>query len=201
MRSESELYSRYSTYIKTFTKIPIVKTYGHTVFTMIMMIIFIIFAIKPTVETILVLQKKLADSNQILEQLKDKATDLSKAKENYNALDQDVLSKIGSAIPDKPDLKSITLTLEGFSKKYDASVSALQIQPQVFEVAQIDSLGTVSEIEFNFNLTGEYGNLISILQEIKQSSRLISIDKLSLSQITEGSGLTMSISGKAYYLK
>lgn len=201
MKSESEIYSRYFTYVKTFTKIPIIRTYGHTIFTLIMLAVFIIFAIKPTVGTILILQKKLADSNKILEKLTQKANNLTLAKENYNNLDQSILYKISLAVPDKPDLKSFTQALESVSQKYDASISALQIQPQIFEAGKKDFLGTVSEIEFTFNITGAYKNLISILQDLKQSSRLISVDKLSLSQLTEGSGLTMSIVGKAYYLK
>lgn len=201
MRSESQLYSRYATYVKTLTKIPIVRTYGSTIFTLVMTTIFILFAIKPTVETILVLQKKLTDSNRVLEQLIQKGSDLSLARKNYESLSQDNLSKISSSIPDKPDLKSITQALENSTKKFNASISALQIQPRVFEVSNQNSLGKISEIEFTFNVVGRYPNLISILQDINISSRLISIDKLSFSQLSEGSGLTMSIIGKVYYLK
>ena len=201
MRSQSQIYSRYFTYVKSFTKIPVVRTYGSTIFTLIMSVVFILFAIKPTVETILVLQKKLADSNQTLEKLIQKGNDLSLARQNYENLGQSSLSKLSSAIPDKPDLKSITQALEGTSQKYNASISALQIEPQVFESSNPEALGTIAEIGFTFNTTGTYQNLISLLQDIYISSRLISIDNLSLSQLSEGSGLTMSITGKVYYLK
>ena len=201
MRSESSRYSRYFTYIKPVTKMPIIKTYGSTIFTLIIMAIFIIFAIRPTIATILVLQKKLVDSKAVLEKLNQKANDLGLAKQNYNSLNETALFKISKAIPNTPELKSITQTLENTALKYNASISALQIQPQVFETKKEDTLGAISNISFIFNATGEYQNLISVLQDLKESSRLFSIDKLSLSRLSEGEGLIMSISGKAYFLK
>ena len=202
MRTESHLYSRYFTYIKAFAKIPIIRTYGNTIFTLLAMIIFIVFAIKPTVETILVLQKKIADSNQILAKLNKKANDLSLARQNYDALvSQNIVSKISSAVPDRPELKSITSALETTSRKFDASISAIQIESQVLESSTEATLGTISEIGFTFNISGQYENLMSVLDDLRQNSRIISIDKLSLSLITEGTGLSMSITGKAYYLK
>lgn len=201
MRDKSSIYSRYFTYIKPITKIPIVRTYGSTIFTLLIIAIFIIFAIKPTVETIVILQKKLEDSKQILQKINQKTKTLSLAKQNYEKLDPNIKSKISAAIPDTTELKSVTQTLEGVAKNHDASISALQIQPITITTKTEMSIGTISEISFNFNITGEYPKLVSMLQDLKTSGRLISIDTLSLGQVSEGGGLIMSISGKAYYLK
>ncbi len=198
MRSK---YSRYFTYIKPIIKIPIIRTYGTTIFTLIVMTIFIIFAIKPTIETILVLQKKLEDSNQILEQINQKAENLSKGKGNYDNMDPNIKSKINAAIPDTAQIKSITQIFEQLAQRYVASVSALQFEPFVIEVKDENRLGNLSEILFTFNVEGQYPNLLSILQDLKSSGRLISIDSMFLSKPTEGAGLIMSISGKAYFIK
>lgn len=198
---EPSRYSRYFTYIKPIAKHSIVRTYGSTIFTLLIMIIFIIYAIKPTIETILVLQKKLADASLVLEKVNQKAENLSKGKQNYDNLDSDIKTKIQAAIPNTVGLRSVIQTLEQTAKKYEASVSALQIQPQVLETKTEDKLGTVSEISFIFNVEGQYQQLISMLQDLKASDRLISIDNLSLSKLSEGGGLIMSLSGKAYFLK
>lgn len=200
MREHSR-YSRYFTYIKPIAKHSIVRTYGSTIFTLLIMIIFIIYAIKPTIETILVLQKKLANSTEVLEKINQKAENLSKGKQNYDNLDSGIKTKIQAAIPDTVGLKSVIQTLEQTAIKYEASVSALQIQPQVLEIKTEDKIGTVSEISFIFNAEGQYQQLISILQDLKASDRLISIDNLSLSKLSEGEGLIMSLSGKAFFLK
>ena len=201
MKSESSLYSRYFTYIKPVYRMPIVRTYGSTIFTLLIMLVFIYFAIRPTVETILVLQKKLADQEAVLQKITKKANDLSLGKQNYDNLDPQVKLKIQSAIPDNVELKSLIQTLEQTAKNHDASVSALQIQPLSVDVKKENTLGKVSEVSFTFNIEAQYLNMISFLQDIRVSSRLISIDSLSLNKVSEGSNLIMSIMGKAYYVK
>ncbi len=201
MRNKSLLYSRYFTYIKPITKLPIVKTYGSTIFTLIVMAIFIFFAIKPTVETILVLQKKLTDSEKVLENVQKKADNLSIGKKNYENLDPNIKTKIQNAIPDTAGLRSLIQTLETSAKAHEASVSALQIQPLLITTKGDNQVGSLSEIEFTFNIEGDYGNLTSLLHDLKSSARLISIESLSLTKVSEGTGLIMSLSGKAYYIK
>lgn len=201
MKSQSQIYSRYFTYIKPFIKHPLVRTYGSTVFTLIVMSILIVYAIRPTIETILVLQKKLADSNEVAEKITQKTNNLSKAQQNYANLDPDIKSKIEAAIPDSVSLKSVVQALEQTAKKYEASVSALQIQPLVLEAKTDGKPGHLSEVSFTFNAEGEYQKIISILQDFRSSDRLISIDNVSLSKLNEGPGITISLSGKAYYLK
>ena len=201
MKSESSFYSRYFTYIKPVTKLPMVRTYGSIIFTLLIMLIFIYFAIKPTVETILVLQKKLADEELVLQKITKKASDLSLGKQNYDNLDSQIKTKVQSAIPDNVELKSLIQALEQTAKNHDASVSALQIQPLTLETKKENILGTISEVSFTFNIEAQYLNMISFLQDLRVSSRLISIDSLSLNKVSEGSGLIMSIMGKAYYVK
>ena len=201
MRSESRMYSRYFTYIKPFTKLPIVKTYGTTIFTLLVVSVFIFLAIKPTVETIVVLQKKLVDSNLVLEKVNKKAKDLSLGKANYEKIPVDIKSRITQAIPDTVNLKSAIQSLEQTAIIHNASISALQIQPLVLETKTDNLPGTLSEVSFTFNTEGEFKNLMLLLQDLRNKVRIISIDSLSLSKLSEGAGLVMSITGKAYYIK
>lgn len=201
MRPEAARYFRYFTYIKPVTKIPIVRTYGATIFTLFATAIFILFAIKPTVETILVLQKKLENYNQTLGKVNKKATDLSQGKQNYQNLDKETKDKIRAAIPDSLEIRSAIQTLELAAQRHEASVSALQLQPLTIDSQGEDTIGTLDEFTFTFNVEGSYQNLISLLQDLRRSARLISIDTLTLNKVSEGENLIMSISGKAYYLK
>ncbi|MDD5415515.1 MAG: type 4a pilus biogenesis protein PilO [Candidatus Daviesbacteria bacterium] len=201
MHNRSTLYSRYFTYIKPITKLPIVKNYGSTILSLLVITILIYFAIKPTVETILVLQKKIADADAILQKVTQKANNLSLGKKNYDNLDQKIKDKISAAIPDSINLKSISQTLEQTTKNHEASVSALQIQPFAIETKITDKLGVLAEAKFTFNAEGNYNNLTALLQDLKTSNRLISIDSLSLSKTSDSKSLILSLSGKAFYLK
>lgn len=201
MKNESSRYSRYFTYIKPVTRLPIVKTYGSTIFTLFVMTFFIIYAIKPTIETILVLQKQLSDETEILSQVNLKTRNLSLGKQNYDNLNSTVKAKIARAIPDTLELKTITATLEQTASRHEASVSALQIEPLKVAPEIENSPGNIAEINFIFNVEGDYNKLISLLQDLRLSDRLIAVDSLSLSPSSEGNGLIMSVSGKAFYLK
>lgn len=202
MNNKSTIYSRYFTYIKPFTKLPVVRNYGSTIFTLFTITILTFFAIKPTIETILVLQKKLADSDAVLQKITQKANNLSLGKKNYDNLDQNIKDAISTAIPDSVTIKSVTQTLEQTAKFHEASISALQFQPIVIDVKSEDKVGLISEIPFTFNTEGTYQNLIALLQDLKTSSRLVSVDSVSISKIVDGGAtLIMSLSGKAYYLK
>ncbi|MDO8573645.1 MAG: type 4a pilus biogenesis protein PilO [Candidatus Daviesbacteria bacterium] len=201
MKSQTSLYSRYFTYIKPFTQSPVIKYYGSTIFALLTMSILTIFAIKPTTETIFVLQKQLVSQNEVLQKITQKANDLSLGKKNYDNLNQDIKRQITDAVPDNLNLKSIIAILEQSAKMHEASVSALQIQPLVIDTKTTNQQGILSEVSFVFNTEGNYQNLVSLLQDIRRSSRLISIDNLSMSETSERTTLIMSVSGKAYYLK
>lgn len=201
MKSESTLYSRYFTYIRPVTKLPIVKNYGSIIFSLLTISILTLFAIKPTVETILVLQKKLADADEVLQKITQKADNLSLGKTNYDNLDQSIKDKLSAGIPDTVSLKSVVQTLEQTAKIHEASVSALQIQPLVIDTKTNNQAKVLSEIPFTFNTEGDYKNLVALLQDLKITNRLISIESLSLSRVSDGKTLIMSLSGKAYYLK
>ncbi len=201
MKSKSSLYSRYFTYIKPIGKIPIIKNYGSIIFTLLTISILILFALKPTIETILVLQKKLADQDEVLQKVTQKANNLSLGKKNYDNLDQSIKEKIYTAITDTVSLRSLVQSLEQTAKIHEASISALQIQPLTIDTKTDNKLGILSEISFTFNTEGNYRNLLAILQDLKGSSRLISVDSLSISKTEDSNILIMSLSGKSYYLK
>ena len=200
MTSKSKSYSRYYTYIKPIADIPIIKNYGSTIFTLITMVIFIFFVIKPTVETITVLQKKLTDSRRVLNEINTKVQNLSLGKQNYDQLDPVIKNKINSIIPNNITFNSLVSSLEQTARTNEATISALQIQPLV-AVTKTSDVGTLSEIDFTFNVEGNYQNIVSLLQELKRSDRLISIERVALSKLEAGQGILMSISGKAYFLK
>lgn len=159
------------------------------------------FAVKPTIETILVLQKKIADADTVLQKVTQKANNLSQGKKNYDNLGQNTKNKISAAIPDSITLRSISQTFEQAAKNHEASISALQIQPLTLETKTENKLGILTEVEFTFNTEGNYSNLTALLQELKTNSRLISVNSLSLSKTSDNKTLILSLSGKAFYLK
>ncbi len=149
----------------------------------------------------MILQKRVADSDQLLTKLEKKGENLSLGKRNYDNLDPAIRNKIQAAVPDSLNIKSIIQTLEQSAQAHNASISALQFQPQDLESKTDNKPGVLQEVGFTFNVEGDYPNLSAILGDLSFSNRLISIDTLSLNQVSDGQGIIMSIAGKAWYYK
>lgn len=201
MISSNRYYSRYYTYIEPVLKSHFVKSYGSAVFTFVALTVFILFAIKPTVETILTLQKKLANNQEVSRKLNEKVQNLTLARKNYLNLDPNSKRRIITALPNQPEIKAALQTLESTALNNQASVSAIQIQPFVLdEITKKDTPPAAAEIIFVYNLEGAFVNLNAVLTQLKNSGRLISIDSVSFSS-SSSKTVFMSIKGKFHYLK
>lgn len=200
--TQSNRYSRYYTYIQPTFRSKVVKKYGVYTLTIITMAIFIIFAIKPTIETISVLQQKLANSKEVLNKVNQKTQSLQQGRKNYSALGPDILNKINLAIPTEISLKTLVEPLEKVALVNQASISALQIEP--IEIKQRDPNSTsytLDQVDFTFNTEGSYSTLLKILEQLQANPRLILIESVVLNKVADSKTLLMSVSGKAYYLK
>ncbi len=195
-------YSRYYTYIQPALRSPIVKKYGGYTLTVVTIIIFIVFAIKPTIETISVLQQKLENSKQTLLKVNQKTENLQLGRKNYQALGTDTINKINAAIPTQVSLKSLVEPLESAANINQASISALQVEP--ISITQKDTDGTnlaLDKIVFTYNTEGSFLTLLKVLQLLQDSPRLTAIDSVVFTKAPDSKVLLMSISGKAYFLK
>lgn len=201
MTPGSTKYFRYYTYIEPVIKNPIIKTYGYAIFTIIMTTVFIVFAIKPTLETIAVLQKNLSTQTSVLARLDKKIEDLKTAQTNYLNIDPNLKSKTQTAVPENASLPNLIRSLEAVTLNSQASISALQFQPIEIIAATSSGNFTIRDISFTFNVEGSYSTLKDILQKLKDNPRIITITNLSFNKVQGGNTLLMSVTGNAYYLK
>lgn len=197
-------YNRYFTYIKPLMDNKTVRSVAPYIFSIITIIIMLVFAIRPTVSTIVNLQKNIEENQQVLKELEAKAQNLIEGKKNYENLSPEIKLQISTAIPNKPVVTSVIASLENSSKSI-ASTSALQIQPltlinnslQKEEEKNKLSLG---EVNFSYNSSGSFSNLLKVLQNTTSSLRLMQISSVTINKQPENP-IVLSITGKAYYLK
>jgi len=200
MIPQSTRASRYFTYIQPLLKIPLIRTYGSIIFTIAALIVFIVFAIKPTVQTILVLQKTLENENEILNKLTKKSEDLGLARNNYQNIDPIIKNKIATAIPTSLELGSLMRSLENTTLGSEATISALQFQTINVDTTT-NTIPSLREIIFTFNVEGNYETIKLIIAGLRTTNRSIIVDKLSIAKVEDQSTLLMTVSGKAYYLR
>lgn len=194
-------YNRYYVYIKPVIGNKYVKSTAPYIFSVLAIGIFIIFAIRPTVLTIINLQKNIQDSEQVLNTLEQKSRDLTEGKRNLDNLDQSIKAKINTRLPDNATVALLINDLQIAASK-NASISALQIQPVTIYTNATDSAikKNLGEVLFSFNVQGSYADLLSTLDNLSKSERLINLTGVVLNKSIEGT-TGMSVNGKAYYLK
>lgn len=193
-------YSRYYVYIKPVIGNKYVKSFTPYIFSLLSLIIFTMFAIRPTVLTIIELQKSIQDNQKILSQLDQKAADLTTGKKNLDSMDPAIKNKINASLPNNPAVTNLINNLQTTSTS-SATISALQVQPVSIYSTTVDPKTnlSLSELVFSFNIQGSYSQLLNILDNFSKTTRLVNLTNAVLSKTTEGTSL--SISGKGYYLK
>lgn len=196
-------YSRYYTPIKPVLENKVVKSATPYIFSLFTITILIIFAIRPTISTIANLQKSLAENQQTLQALNNKAESLSQARANYQNISPEIKTRIKTAIPENSEVTSIIRSIQ--TSTYNlSSISALQVQPTNIIDTTIPSGKTkmsLSNVSFSFNIQGNFAQTLLTLQNLNKANRILSIDNLVLNKQPEEKFLLVSISGKAYYLK
>lgn len=194
-------YSRYFTFIKPVIEHRIVRTTTPYIFSLVTIAIFAVFVIRPTIATILTLQKQISDNQQLYQSLKNKAENLTQGKENLDNLDPQVKLKIGSAVPQRPDVTFLISSLQNATRD-TASISALQVQPITifdFKLEQ-KKKAELGEVNFSMNTQGSYSQIIEVLNNLTKSPRLFSLSSVTINKQAT-SPIILSIAGKAYYLK
>jgi len=195
-------YSRYYTFIRPITKNKYVKTYSSLSFSLIAIMIFGIFAIKPTVETILVLQTNIQQQQQIDNSLLQKEQDLSNATKNLNKIDPAVRQDIDNLLPSKTDITTLASNIGVIVQSHDATVSGLQFQSTDLngQPPKISATPVIKEISFTLNIAGDYSKLLEALDSLIRAPRLISVDSVNINETAENT-LVMSISARSFFLQ
>jgi len=195
-------YNRYYTYIRPLVRNKAVQTYSPFVFSIVTVMVLAFFAIRPTVGTIIGLQKSITEQTQIRDTLNTKSANLSEGKRNYQELSPEVQEKLALLLPDQTSLPDLINDLSSLTNNLEASISGLQVQP--VEIIGLPNTpikdAKLTEISFTYNVVGGYRTFNEILRRIQFSNRLIALDSVNITRATDES-LVMSINAKSYFLK
>lgn len=171
-----------------------------TIFTILALIFFGIFAINPTLSTIANLQKQLSDDKFVESQLQTKINNLSILQRQYSELQND-LPFVISAIPNKPEVTTLTGQIQTLASQLNLSI----VNFQTFQVDVSDDLTAKKEFStfsFGVTTTGSFEDIKNFITRINSIQRIIVLENITISQptITEGgSGLKLTIKGVAYF--
>ncbi len=203
----------------------LVKSKRAGAFTMTILSIFAVsffgmFAIRPTITTIVELTKQIDDGKKVNESLQNKIDSLVVAQEEYQLI-KDFIPAINQSLPNQPNIIEALQSIETLALEKQASIDGLQVQTIEFvmknENQQPDQNATnqnpqdmitnstsePSSIDINMILSGDYSQLYSFLDKLLKIRRLVTAYSLQLapSGSTQEGVLKLNLSLNSYYLK
>lgn len=190
---------------KYFPNIPYLTPEGSqkffgVVLTLCAIAFFGFFAIRPTVSTILKLQKEISDSQFILNQMETKIKNLTELRKQYFNLQND-LPIITSAITIQPDVQVLFAQIQSIAQASSISIKKLQN----FEVEALRNDKSIDKNYYSYSFsiagTGSFENISKFASSLTNMERIININVFSVNNITDqkSSSLGFDIQGTAFF--
>lgn len=158
------------------------------------------FAIKPTVSTILKLQKDLSDSQFVFDQLEIKIKNLTELRKQYFNLQGD-LPIITNAITIQPDVHLLFAQIQSIAQT--SNIAIKKLQNSEVEIFKNDKSTNKNYYSYSFTVagSGSFENILRFVQILTNMERAINIDTFSINNITDqkNESLGFDIQGIAFF--
>lgn len=158
------------------------------------------FAIKPTVSTILKLQKEISDNQFVLDQMETKIDNLTTLRKQYFNLQSD-LSIVNSAITIQPDVHLLFAQIQSIAQASSITIKKLQNS----EVEILRNVKSANKNYYSYSFTiagsGSFENISKFMQILTNMERVVNIDVFSISNVTDekSESLEFDIQGTAFF--
>jgi len=184
MASKFEIPDQYRKYYRSLEPIlakPKTKIYSTVIFFFLVVSLFGWYAIRPTIQTILYLQREIKDKTAVNKKMDDKIQALIQSQSIMESIQQK-LPLIEDAIPKNPDAIDVVRQLRDLTVSTGASVSAIQIGtiPAV-QTASSSASPLTKQVEFpvTMSVEGNYQTISLFLNSLINIRRIILIDSIS----------------------
>jgi cell division protein FtsB len=209
-----ELYRKYiESAFRQYQERQDLKTYTDLILTSLAIIIFSLFAIKPTAVTIIKLYKEMKAKEQTIQRMDQKISSLEQAEKIYND-NKDSIDLLNQAIPDSPKPEIFIRQIEGIAQTHSVTLSNMNLEEAVLKASdssqediianQTPANTPIQESEQNASVrvTANYPILIDFLKDIEnmRSPYKFTIPSLTLYITRDSEDLYLEIEGGVLYL-
>lgn len=202
----SRRYSRYYIYLEPVVKDPLIRGYFSFVASVMLIAFFLVFALSPTINTILTLRKKVDEQRQLIANMDQKIANIVTAQENYTQI-QSSLPTVQVALPVNPTAQSI---LAGISESASASgvtvtnlrFADIPLSRDTIKAASIQSTDPTGlpTLEFSFTVSGTTQTVRGFLKQVENLARQIHIKSLAVGSTDPSLKETATVTAVSYYL-
>jgi Tfp pilus assembly protein PilO len=191
-------YEKYYKELLPYLKKDKSKQYLTLIFTLGASIFFFLFAINPTVSTIVKLRKQISDAELVHQKLQEKILNLQNLSTQYQNLEND-LQLINDAVPNNPEAPTLIAQLQSLGQQSNMRISNIAVSP-----INVDAPISTQSSTMNFELTGisTFDNLQKFLSDLTKMQRAISVNSMQVSKTQNGDQeIELIIQGSAYFKK
>ncbi len=199
-------YSQYYVYIEPVVSDPLVRGYFNLVASFLLIAFFLVFALSPTIDTILTLRKKIDEQNQAIKTMDQKIANLVIAQANYSQVESS-LPVLFTALPQTPTPQTIISEVMAAASSSGLVVQGLQFQElplsadSVEAQVQAQKTSDALTVKFILNATDSPDKTRSFLTKIESLPRQIHILDLGITKNPEvGGAVSFSVTAVGYYL-
>lgn len=201
---EYELYRKYIHNISRFYKQnEHVGAYVELGLSLLAIIIFLVFAIRPTTVTITEKVREMQNKEEVVEKLNIKIDSLSIANSLLQQ-EKEKLDLLEQAVPDNALPEEYIVQIDALAARSNTVLESMAIEDTpVLKVATSDDVGqksgSVEWFPFSATVTGDYTNIAQFTDSVENLRRPMKIISARLETQSDGS-LSLSITGEIPYL-
>lgn len=167
---------------------PIAKVSLELFFTIVAVIIFALFAIRPTLQTMGDLVKELEDKRALNQRLAQKVAALSTAQTQYQTL-QDRVGILDQAIPPTPRFEEALTIIEKLASESQLTILSIQAKEVPKEPDTDVPFSQKSRVSRPIVLvvSGDYPTIRQLIENIQANRRMLTVDTVVFSIIEQRS--------------
>lgn len=164
-----------------FYKNPVAMVSLELIFSIVAVVFFAIFAVKPTLQTMSELVKEIEDKRALDEQLGQKIASLNTAQAQYQQFSNEFYL-LDEAIPKTASLNTALKIVEKIAGGNQLVIKGITISavPEELTVAS-PGQATRSTLTFNVSVIGDYLKIRQFIEDLMNSRRMMLIDQINFS--------------------
>lgn len=200
----SSQYQRYYHALEPTIRKPKTRSYSTVIFFFLVVALFGWYAIKPTIQTILYLQREIKDKTTLNETMDKKINNLIDAQAAYENAGPK-LPLITQAVPDMSEAVKISSQIQQLASEQHASLSAIQISAVPLTPQQATPSGAATSTQavkklqqypVSVTVEGSFPEIKNFIMAMLSLRRLVTIESVTMSSVKKpvsGGGSTQTV--------
>lgn len=184
---------RYRKYLLVMQKRPLWRATLFVALSLGLLIILLLFALRPTLLTIAGLVNDIDTKKEIHSKLEQKVSNLQKMVQSYQRI-QDKLPILDAAIPSNPEFSTF-----GKYVQTSASASGFMIDSMRFEKIAMSGAAGLASFDFAISGKGSYAQIHDFIAKLEMARRINWLSDVTITKNQEGL-LVISLKGQVFFV-